>query len=537
MDARRRPFARLGPGVTLSITRIPTPVLVAFLVVLAAILFVPSRRESTQDGAADDGPDSGSATLTATSTTTRTRLPLGWLTLAFTVLTLVLFAPGVSDVIFNPDEAFVATQARMLEDGGTLYVDVVDRKPPIVPVLYRVAGAFTDDLRAMRVLAVVARVATALLLAWEANRRWGGRCAWWAGLGFLFSAAALPAIDTQAANFEVFMAPTMVAALILGARGRPGGAGVALALSTLTKQTAAAGLLPLAYLAWRGRRGRGLGLLVVGFVVPIVVTALVFGARDFLFWNYFGTGDYLDVSGFVDYAFRRGLAQTMHFVAVNLVLLAMAAKAWRTWRRDLDLWLWFVASLAGVAAGLRFFDHYFLQLIPVLCLLAARPFDELSPRRALAGGMIVVVTAGFSLSEAWGEARSTDERLVAVTEFVREHTAPDDSILVWGHWAELYYEADRPPASRFLTTGFLTGHSGGRPPERVGEEYATAGAWEDFEAELAADPPDIIVIPREFRSAAYYRPADFPRFGDWLTEHYELVAVVEDVEIWMPVTG
>ena len=76
-------------------------------------------------------------------------------------------APGFSDRVFNSDEAYLATQAQVLNHGGRLYVDTVDRKPPVVPYLYAAVFRLTgsDDLAPVRVVAVLAQVATALLLA------------------------------------------------------------------------------------------------------------------------------------------------------------------------------------------------------------------------------------------------------------------------------------------------------------------------------------------------------------------------------------
>ena len=37
---------------------------------------------------------------------------------------------------------------------------------------------------------------------------------------------------------------------------------------------------------------------------------------------------------------------------------------------DIDLWLWVLVGLAAWAAGLRFFGHYWLQVVPPLALLA-----------------------------------------------------------------------------------------------------------------------------------------------------------------------
>ena len=82
--------------------------------------------------------------------------------------------------VFNSDETFLATQAEVINDGGKLYEDAADRKPPLVPYLYAATFAVfgTTALWSVRVVAMLAVALTALLLALEARRRYGDRAAW-----------------------------------------------------------------------------------------------------------------------------------------------------------------------------------------------------------------------------------------------------------------------------------------------------------------------------------------------------------------------
>ena len=99
--------------------------------------------------------------------------------------------------------------------------------PYIYAATFAVSGS--DDLTAVRVLAVLAHALTALLLALEARRRfrknWSGIVV---GVLYLLAATAFRPQDAQAANFEVFMLPPMTAAMLLGIRRRPGAAGAPL---------------------------------------------------------------------------------------------------------------------------------------------------------------------------------------------------------------------------------------------------------------------------------------------------------------------
>ncbi len=422
-------------------------------------------------------------------------MSVGLLVALLFVLAVALRLPGLTDRVFNSDEAYLATQAQVLNHGGRLYVDTVDRKPPLVPYLYatvfRVTG--TDDLAAVRVIAVLAQIATALLLALEARRRFTWRhAALAAGVLYLLASSAFPPADAQAANFEIYMLPLMTLSFVLAVRERPIGAGVSLALATLTKQTAALAVLPIAYLAWRARRRRGLLLLCVSFVVPVVVAGAALGPHDFAHWVFTSNGGYVDVRGAIGYAFSNGLARTGWFLFGSAALIVLLPWAWRHRRRDLDLWLWLLSGAVAVLIGFRFFPHYYLQLLPALVLLATRALDSLGNERRrrvvpVVAVLAVVTTLSF-VAPAFTNGDNRDTKIALdVATYVRSHTATGARVLVWGQAPEVYWSSDRLPATRFATTGFVTGASGGRPPSRVGTQYGVPGADDLFYRDLERD--------------------------------------------------
>jgi Glycosyltransferase family 87 len=460
-----------------------------------------------------------------------------WLALLFVLMATVLHVPGLYKQVFNADEAYLATQAQVLQHGGRLYHDTVDRKPPVAPYLY--AAVFTvtgsSDLRWMHVLAILADVATALLLAAEARRRWGGRTPLYAGALFLIAAVALRPTDAQAANFEVFMLPAMTAAMVLAARGRVRDSGLALSVATLTKQTAAVTLLPLAWWAWRRHRWRGLGVLGLSFLVPIVVAALVFGVHDFVFWVWTGNGGYLSPGVGIDYLWRLGLHNTGSFMRANVALLVLAGLAWRARRKDLDLWLWTASAIVGVVAGFHFFGHYYLQLLPPLALLAASELERVTRPVLVVATVVALVPALWLVGDALPAAHPHEVATYRdIARYVDAHTSPDQPIFVWGHFPEVYWASDRRPATRFVTTGVLTGEAGGRPPSLVGEDRAVAGAWKMFRSDQHDHPPALIIdtSTADIRNAHYYPPSRFPQFGDVLRRDYRQVATVRGVAIY-----
>ena len=107
-----------------------------------------------------------------------------------------------------------------------------------------------------------------------------------------------------------------------------------------------------------------------------------FGPGRFWFWVFGGAnGGYLDVGkGGPRLVVQRMLSMNLAFIGLNLAVIALAVFAVRSWRADLDVWLWLLSAIIGVSSGTRFFGHYYWQLLPPLCLLAARGSMALSER-------------------------------------------------------------------------------------------------------------------------------------------------------------
>src|SRR6266545_106015 len=288
----------------------------------------------------------------------------------FAVLLLLTAALRTSAFVvdvFNSDESFLGAQAEVINHGGKLYEEAADRKPPLVPYLYAATFAVfsTTALWSVRVLA---------MLAVEARRRYGNRAAWIAGVLMVLASVAFAPQDGQAANFEIFMLPSMTAAVLLARRGRAFSSGAAVALATLAKQTGAATLLPVLYLVWRQRGRRGVANAFGGFTLPLALVALLVGPGELLFWTTIGNGSYLGISGQWGMILLTLVLMTVAFAVVNLPIVWTLPRAWRERHTagsgDTDLWLWLLSAALSVAVGLRFFGHYYLQLLPPLVLIA-----------------------------------------------------------------------------------------------------------------------------------------------------------------------
>jgi hypothetical protein len=411
-----------------------------------------------------------------------TRKTTPWLAIAGVALLAAIFhAPAFVMPLVDIDEATTSILATSIIDGDGLYSDVVDRKPPGLPYLYatvfEVTG--TESLVPLRLLMFALEAAAASLIAVAFTRAWRDRLVV-VGL-FMFGTAALPLVDAHSASAEGFMLLPVTLAWWWSRNDRPLAAGAALAAAVLLKQPAVFVLVPVVYNLCRFPRGKRRSVVALTTFLAIYGgVAVSFGLGDFLFWNVTGNSAYLwsePILGLVAKgAFAVGL-----FAVTHLVLLWLAGQALPDWRKDVDLWLWLGAAALGVLAGQRFWGHYFLQLLPPLAALAATQIHRFSAKS------VFVVAAVTTLVPVTIFTLVPRDNLPPYERIVREieaNSEPDDAIFVWGTFPEAYWASERPMATRFPHTNFVTGVNQGVP---------TPGAPEQMCADLERSRPRLVL--------------------------------------------
>ncbi|MEU3661496.1 glycosyltransferase family 39 protein [Streptomyces sp. NPDC032940] len=457
-------------------------------------------------------------------------------------LACVTRVPSFTRPLWNPDEGYLAVQAGLLAHGGELYETVVDRKPPLVPWLYQAAFAVagSGSLTAVRILAVLAQLATAAVLASLARRRWGDGAGRTAGVLYLLISVGLNPEDAQAATFEVFMLPCTAAALWCADRRRPVAAGLAVGCAFLAKQTGGAVLLPVLWLCCArrgGTAGRGgaaragaAGGVLAGTVAPVLGAALVTDPAGFLFWTVTGSGTYASLGGSVLPVLGRALANTGVLAVACAGLLPPLLRSPRAARPGTaGLWLWLAASAGAVTAGLRFHGHYYLQLLPPLALLATAALRTASRERRVRA--LGVTASCCALFLTWGllAPRAELDHARRLADTAAHRTRAGDRVLFWGMHPEAYWFAGRTPASRYLTAGLLTNYGGGRDGTMVGERYGVEGAWRTLRAELTAHPPALVV---DDSRGEPYAPDRLPTLRRLLGTAYEEAGEVDGAVLY-----
>ncbi len=509
------------------------------------------------------------------------------------VLTLLTRLPGlVSGRMFNVDEAYLAAMGLTIGQGGRLYVDVLDRKPPVLPWIYALSewAMGTVDLRLLRLLVVLSVAATGVVVVLLAARLGASRGASaLAGALTVLGTAAFPPPDAQAANFELFaLLPSALAVLAaVAARGRTTPsrlglllvAGVLVGVAGMIKQPFLVMLAPVGWEVLRaglpprlrhlgpgageasapqhtdlptGPVGARLGAVLAGGVVVLagvaaasLAIAAPFGAGDVWRWAWVDTGDYLDgqVGGFRILAVLATVA-----AAFALLHLPSLAAVWigRSRMRTVDpvVWFWLIGAAVAVVPGFRFLIHYFQLLVPPLAMVAglalstagAGGLESARLRRAQAWvlGSAAFVTAGCVLVASLPSADlgRVGPDLVAA---VQERTEPGDRIVVWGALPELLWRTERLAGQRFLSVGYVNGKWAGREdvPEHPEGIQPYRDRWDLFNADLREHHPALVIdmTTSGLDDWGPYSPQRYS-FGDVLQRCYEPLGEVDGMALW-----
>jgi hypothetical protein len=439
----------------------------------------------------------------------------------FLIAVLVTRGLGLIHPLLSADEATYATLATRILEGGLPYVAAVDHKPVGTELTYAAVFAIVGRNRLLfvRLVCFAVVVLTGLVLCWIGERLRNRRSGRVAGLAYaLASAWGFPG-DMQSANAELFLnLPLVLAAAamlptVLSERRHE--AARMLAVGALTAVAATYKYQAIiAVLAWTissymadgtmAERCRRVGLVAAGFAAvagAYVAHFVLTGTLDaFLFWGWGYNFSYINALP-LTLQVENGAVYTAIVAAFWLPLLAGVQVPRRATARLALPWLG--TMLVAVAAGGRFFPHYYLLVLPPLGLMLF--CGEVRParwRRVLAAASAVVSTAvSLALTVEWDRIhpgiREFAKPQRAVAAFISARSTIADRIFVWGSSPEIYYLADRVMGTRFPFCNYHTGKIWGTPQAERGatatEALIVPRAWAELLTDLDAAPPRFII--------------------------------------------
>jgi len=245
-----------------------------------------------------------------------------------------------------------------------------------------------------------------------------------------------------------------------------------------------------------------LGVMALGLTLPLALVGgyyATIGLWQRLMLGFtFGLNYVNDTSLIV--AFPKPFGFPLFMVAMNNIALLVFGLfgTYRLIRRalplrtlenltDFTLTLWLIISfaLAGFRGG--GFPHYPLITIPPLALMGAVEISlnyqrwriKSSNKQAMLGAVIMTALIVFNFfwrnydlyrqylpnkSDQESSYQFSQDRQLAIINYIKSHTTPDDFIYVWSINLQLYYYADRLPPIDMLGASYVStrGH-----PERI----------------------------------------------------------------------
>ena len=471
-----------------------------------------------------------------------------WMVSVLGLTTIVSRAPGILyNGMFDRDESYLAVTGDVLRNGGRLYVDVIDRKPPVAPVMYALIREWSVDMRAVRIVLALLIFLNGLVVA-ELVRRLSTsrRAALFAGVLAIIGTALFLPPDAQAANFELWGLLPASAAVLCVVVARESKripafwfalAGSCVVLAANCKQPYIVVGLVVLFEAVRRANDKSLSIVatVFGAVVAALPIFVFFGRSTMIRWVWTDNSDYVSGGVSIARATAIGAALTLSFVVLHLPLFyGVWAAVARRFRADLTVLVWLVVSALVIPIGLRFFGHYYQQVVPPLAVLTGCALVVAGRRvwqtlTAITVGLLVVMV-GLAVIH-----RPDLTNFTALGRYVQSTTEANERILVWGALPDVYVSAGRLPAGIFLHDGYLTGNWASRDHplrESVIAAEPFRSRWNMFFEDVAAYPPVVVIdAARPDTDWAMYGPQSFP-IGEWLDRCYNIDRVVDGLSVW-----
>lgn len=429
--------------------------------------------------------------------------PPRWLVLL--VVAVAARAVTFGNPILHADEEFYFTAARAMLDGALPYVEVWDRKPVGLFLIYAPAAAlgYPAAIWAYQAAALASLVVTAILAARLAARAGWERGALAAGIAVILWPNL---IEGQGGQAPIFYNLLMIAAASLIVRGedeasarrRFAGGLAAMALVGLALQVKYSvvfeGLFFGLWLLWRERRaGSGIGRLA-RVAVPLAGMALLPTVAAWTVYASMGRGRAWLFANFLSILDRNPdpwLAQAANLAAIVLLLsplLAAAVLGWRDRggsRAAAFLFAWALAAGGGLLVFGSYFEHYALPLVPPLAICAA-PFLD-AHRRFVVWMLALAFVGGQVVLLAKRAARGTPGEIAAIARTIGRGPG---CLHVYSGSTMLYPMTGRCAVTRWIYPSHLS---------RTRERGATGVVQEAEIERILARRPEWVVMRKPYR--------------------------------------
>ena len=446
-------------------------------------------------------------------------LPTPAVGLLFFIAVLLTRIPVLTRSVLDWDESLYFLMASQWRAGHLPYTVIWDNKPVGIYAIFALFQmVFGQDIFSMRFATVcfIAVLALAVFKITEILTQHRA-AAWVAGAALVLCSLSN---DGLSANTELFMACFTALAVWLVLASEWGLlAGVLLGCAFMVKYVAMFEAPAVFFLyVWRRRRVSPGALMVLGAALPLGMVILRYAlAGKFQLWlddsvlsNFRRIEAHIGPAA-LEVALHTQLWRwgTLYAGAAALLLAAAVRRGWR----EVFLAGWLLGGLVGVEIAKSFYDHYFLQILPVLCVIFGYWFAKLPPRRLLRAGFVLVMLAlpALAAKTALRDATGRDVIRQVGLALRAQHPA---SVYIFDSQPIIYALAGVNPPTRYvlpseLTGVLLPGVAGVNPQAEVARILAGRPAFI-----VRRNPPPAVL--------GSYNPAVYALLDATLAAHYGL---------------
>jgi 4-amino-4-deoxy-L-arabinose transferase-like glycosyltransferase len=502
------------------------------------------------------------------------RLVLG-LHLLTLLLSLLFLRMGYFNLPLDRDESAYAYLGKRALEGGKIYQDFYEMKPPLLFYSYSLlVTLFGYSQAGLRLAAFVLSFFNAFGVYAVGRSLFKPA---WALLGAL---VYLVLVSNPHVNGVLAQSELLVMIAVLGSayflfqwlKGEENPkawrqlilAGVLMSAAVLIKQTAvfffgfAAVILFSAHLLQNRGGNKFLGIIrdglwfsvgVLGMLALCLLPVLLSGTfEDFKYWNfthslqYSNTIDDQEAKDVFNYFLGKVTGKyelTWLFGLAGGLLVLLNSRL--TWAQRLGLFSFGLMAIWAITPGRRYYGHYWLQLIPAVGVLAAGTLDTLAQWTGKSnaqtgkwiagaiGSLVLMITLSSSAS-IWrgngGEAQVRDisrgnpyleTRFIA--DFLKTQMQTGDQLAVLGSEPQLYVYLDKKGPSRHFYPSFLS---------RKNEKTL---AWQrEALADLEKTAPKFLVfsfLPNSWSVKEDTDPILYNGAFRWMQGKYEAIGYVD----------
>lgn len=440
------------------------------------------------------------------------KFPLLFLILASFLFFLLRF-PSLFEPYWYGDEGIYQTIGIVLNQGGLLYRDVWDNKPPLLYFFYSLFGSDQFSLRLFSAVFGFLGVSSFFLLAKRLLRN----PVVYRSITLLFALLfGLPLIEGNIANAENFIIPLVILSAYLLTRYLSDkktdfilfSSGIILGIAFLIKIVAVfdflAFLIFLAFIkapkkiTWTSLRDylktkiREIIIFCIGFFVPFAISIIYFFAYNEL--SLYLQSMFFSNIGYVGWGNKLGIPLSL--LHIKIIILALGVSILILLRNKLTfpaflfILIWFAFSMFNTFFSQRPYPHYMLALLPSYCLLLGSIFIYRKLTIFLSVIFLIssfIVFDFFSLASPkkieknilyYGnfihyilgnkDTRSyqaffdrNTPRDYEIANFIKMNSGKEDNIFVWGNNAQLYKLTGKKPPGKYTVKYHISNYSDG----------------------------------------------------------------------------